>query len=406
MNLRAILVFGCLSAVALLQAGCGGSATTRPSDAGAGDWDAGDRPQMRFAGANRSEVMALAMGAARSRAWTIVDVKDDRFVAQRPLDSSSAITNGGAPAGSVMEVTSYVVEDRAGVLVALDATLVSPAIGSTEPTRVDATESVRPALTESLESLHATWAKNRSRVARAAPPAGGAAPAGGSGATGAAPARGPVSAAEPTPETRSVTATPVVADSNRDVPVSDGGSAAVASATAADRPVPSMPAESRPTIAAAPVAAVPAAGPDPATPSSRLASPAPAPSQTPTGPPRPEPRRPVGSPAPVVDAGAYLRPGSGAASRPMSLPPAPPEPTVDPPAVSPGDNMMALYPSSVDTGPAYYAEQYARLRGCNVGSEGAILIDSRSDGEIHKVPCNGTDSILVQCRGGDCRGLL
>jgi deoxycytidylate deaminase len=68
--------------------------------------------------------------------------------------------------------------------------------------------------------------------------------------------------------------------------------------------------------------------------------------------------------------------------------------------------MLALYPSSTDVSWSYYAEQYARLRGCNVAPTGAILIDSRTDGEILKVPCNGADSMIVQCQNGDCRGLL
>lgn len=87
---------------------------------------------------------------------------------------------------------------------------------------------------------------------------------------------------------------------------------------------------------------------------------------------------------------------------PLSLPL--PEPTVE--RIPDSENMMALSPSSGDVSWAYYAEQYARLRGCNVDPGGSILVDSRSDGEIHKVPCVGSDSILVQCQNGECRGLL
>lgn len=54
---------------------------------------------------------------------------------------------------------------------------------------------------------------------------------------------------------------------------------------------------------------------------------------------------------------------------------------------------------------AYYAEQYARLRGCDVTDQGAILVESRSDSEIHKVPCYSADSFLVKCQNGVCRGL-
>jgi hypothetical protein len=87
---------------------------------------------------------------------------------------------------------------------------------------------------------------------------------------------------------------------------------------------------------------------------------------------------------------------------PLSAPP--PEPIVE--TIPESENMMALSPSSEDVSWTYYAEQYARLRGCNVEPTGSILIDSRSDGEIHKVPCVDADSVLVQCQNGECRGLL
>lgn len=69
-------------------------------------------------------------------------------------------------------------------------------------------------------------------------------------------------------------------------------------------------------------------------------------------------------------------------------------------------NMIEQSSSSGGVSWAYYAEQYARLRGCNVDSGGAILVESRSDGEIFKVPCVGAESVLVQCHNGECRGLL
>ena len=54
---------------------------------------------------------------------------------------------------------------------------------------------------------------------------------------------------------------------------------------------------------------------------------------------------------------------------------------------------------------AYYAEQFARLRGCNVTEGGAQLIESRPDGEIHKVACTGTNSFLLKCQNGVCRAM-
>ncbi|MBK1709186.1 hypothetical protein [Marichromatium gracile] len=100
--------------------------------------------------------------------------------------------------------------------------------------------------------------------------------------------------------------------------------------------------------------------------------------------------RPQQGPAPVIDATPMLR----------EAPPLAPEP---PQAQT---QMLSLTPQQRDVTWAAYAEQYARLRGCVLTDEGAVLIDNRSDGEIHKVPCEGTDSILVQCHDGLCRGLL
>jgi hypothetical protein len=54
---------------------------------------------------------------------------------------------------------------------------------------------------------------------------------------------------------------------------------------------------------------------------------------------------------------------------------------------------------------AYYAEQYARLRGCTLTEQGSVLVETRSDSEIHRVPCVGADSVLLKCQNGVCRGL-
>ena len=52
------------------------------------------------------------------------------------------------------------------------------------------------------------------------------------------------------------------------------------------------------------------------------------------------------------------------------------------------------------------AEQYARQRGCQVAGSGSQLIESRQDGEVFKVPCQGSDSFLIRCQEGVCQGLL
>jgi hypothetical protein len=67
--------------------------------------------------------------------------------------------------------------------------------------------------------------------------------------------------------------------------------------------------------------------------------------------------------------------------------------------------MLTLSAASGTGAWAYHAEQYARLRGCTVADQGSILIESRADGEIHKVPCMDSDSYLLKCQNGVCRGL-
>lgn len=377
MNLRPVLTICCLATLGLLQAGCASSPTTGSVDMQPRSFEVGDRPQMAFPGATRAEVKALAMGSARSRAWNIVESTDHRLVIQRPLDQSSASARALGPSatapGSLVEVTSYFIEDRGGVKVALDAALVSPAPAPNPPTRTDATETFRPSLDESLRSLQASWSRNRARIARAAPPVGGI-PGEERTTEGADTALTDTGERSP-PASPNAAATTMTEPSS---PPASGRTPTVAATTAWSTPEPA--AARQPTPMPTRVADAPAAS-------------------------TPEPRRPAGGPAPVVDASPTLtRTTPGATTQPMSLPDPLPQAAAEP--IPADENMMALSPSSGSVSWAYYAEQYARLRGCNVGAQGSVLIDSRSDGEIHKVPCDGAESVLVQCQNGECRGLL
>ncbi|HSO82483.1 hypothetical protein [Thiocapsa sp.] len=367
-NLRSVTLILSLATVGMLQVGCASSPRTGTFDPQVDAFQVGERPQMAFPGATRAEVKALAMGSARSRAWIIAETTDDRVVARRPLDPGSPLARelGQAAAtaapGSLVEVTSYFLEDRSTVNVALDAALVSTTPDG-QPSRTDVTEAFRPSLDESLRSLHSTWSRDRGRVARAAPPSGGAR-----------------------------------ADDERDAGSTDD-------AALADTGVSAPTAWGDETAAVETAApALPSQTPAAETPE-RTSPPAPMPVSVTAATPTPEPRRQAGSPAPIVDTRpALTRTQPGPATQPMSLPEPLPQPAVE--TIPASENMMALAPSSGDVSWAYYAEQYARLRGCNVEPSGSTLIDSRSDGEIHKVPCAGADSVLVQCQNGECRGLL
>lgn len=419
MNLRLVTFLCCGATLGLLQGGCASTPTTTDTDMRPVMHGLGDKPQMAFPGATRNEVKALAMGSAKSRAWTIVNSTDDQMVVQRRLDPSSAAADrlaaSGVPSTGLIEVTSYFVDARGGAKVALEAAVVSGGPGPTG-TRSDVTEAFRPSLMESLESLHASWTKNRARIARAAPPTGSAPEAAASdldgdsgvdddtgldGGAGSASPAGATAAAVPRTPTQTAWADEPASSGLEPLPARIQPTAApplAGSSTA--NPVMANPAPSRPVAIEPEPIVVATQYPQQSTPTTLGVG---------AGSTRaPEPRRSVGGPAPVVDASRrrVSAPSGAAVSQPMTLPGSVPN---LPPVVAPlpvADTMMTL-PSSANTVSwSYYAEQYARLRGCQVTPQGAILIDTRTDGEIHKVPCEGADSLLVQCQNGECRGLL
>ncbi|MGE5155004.1 MAG: hypothetical protein ACM3ST_13440 [Bdellovibrio bacteriovorus] len=353
----------------------GGCAST-PTAQSEPSWDIGNRPQMLMPGAVRADVKGLAMGAARSKGWTILKSTEDRLVVQRPVDPGSAAAAAVGVAASaippVIEVTSAFVQRSDGVLVALGAELVSQPPGEKSPVRVDYTESYRDALNRSLESLRSNWAANRQRVASSTPSEAVRAEAEAERAEAGAASTNPL--------------VKVWAETLEEEKASKGAS------TGAARTSPPSPA-APPTPPSPPE---PAAG-------TRLASPAP--SAAPVAPSTPAPAAPTrgAGPAPIVEGNIALRGGAtGGGPGPVTgtvLPPVPVE------SVPSEQNMLTLNQSGSTGTWAYYAEQYARLRGCDVSDEGAVLIESRSDSEIHKVPCRSADSFLVKCQNGVCRGL-
>ena len=54
---------------------------------------------------------------------------------------------------------------------------------------------------------------------------------------------------------------------------------------------------------------------------------------------------------------------------------------------------------------AYYAEHYARIRGCSLAGEGAVLVEETKAYEVHRVYCEGGTTFLVKCNAGTCRGM-
>ncbi|MFD2110261.1 hypothetical protein [Thiorhodococcus fuscus] len=323
----------------LLQ-GCAGTPTAadQPADP---TLEVGNLPQKLMSGAQRADLKSLAMGAARSKGWTIIESDPDRLILRRPAENQSLPSSTPVPPGSNLEITSYFIEQPGGVNVATKAELVSPVAGAAQPLRTDYTDYFRDTLNQSLDTLAANWMENQNRLARAAPPA--------SGWKGAweeshpkENAEGGAQNAPPSPAPAATTAS-----------TQDSNSAPAAATTAATVALP------------------------------------------PRTPPAPEPRRTPSGAAPVVDATAAM--ASGRTSTPPNY------------SYQPRQNdMMTLPPSS--RAPSRLtmtanAEQFARQHGCQVDG-GSQLIESRQDGEVHKVSCVGSDSVLVKCQNGVCKSLL
>jgi hypothetical protein len=54
---------------------------------------------------------------------------------------------------------------------------------------------------------------------------------------------------------------------------------------------------------------------------------------------------------------------------------------------------------------AYYAEHYAKIRGCEVSGKGAVLEQKLPEYELHRVYCENGATFLVKCNAGTCRGM-
>lgn len=365
---RVLATFGCFALSAWLLTGCAGNQTLSE---GSGTFDFSNRPQLLIAGATHSDVKGLAMGAARSKGWTIIKSTDDLLIMQRPLDpaapSAVALGAAGSVVPPVVEVTAAFRDQSGGINVALAAALITQPPGEKASKRADYTENYRDALTQSLESLRANWAANRQRVANAIPPL------------------------SPPPETAPVVTPP--GSEHTMAPTQTWGETPV-------KPAPST------RAALAPERIAPEPTPEPRFP---------APVSAPEGDQAPEVTPPLSeskpartrplpestpSAAPVVDGSATF------AGRPMASTSAYTQSSQQ--GTEPGtpqNDMLALSPAGGSGIWAANAEQYARLRGCAVADGGTQLIENRSDGELHKVSCVGSESYLLKCQNSGCREL-
>lgn len=296
--------------------------------------DVAHLPLVRIPGAKPADVRSLAMGAARSKGWRLLDSGGDRLVLERALDPGSPLAQSldpvvqTAPAGSRLEVTTHFLNQGSELIVASAAELVMPPLPVAEgtqrstttpsaPRRLDQTAALRPSLTQSLAALQTTWSEHAERLANAAPPI----------AEPVAPS------AAPAPEV--ATSTP---------------ERALVDQSTADT-------DTHPASTSAPAP-------------TRSVSPRPAPELRPA--------------APVIDATAQL--SAPAANELMRLPVNPtPAPAID-----------------LNT----RIKHVAQTLNCAVSTGGIELIDSRRDGDVFRVRCDGGESLLLHCQDGSCRSLL
>jgi hypothetical protein len=74
-------------------------------------------------------------------------------------------------------------------------------------------------------------------------------------------------------------------------------------------------------------------------------------------------------------------------------------------AAGSNENMLALEQTAEQGLWAYYAEHYAKIRGCDISGRGAILEEKQPELEIHRVYCENGQSFLVKCNAGTCLGI-
>jgi len=84
---------------------------------------------------------------------------------------------------------------------------------------------------------------------------------------------------------------------------------------------------------------------------------------------------------------------------------APPSAAVSSTPTGPRENMMTLDRQTAPGIWSYYAEHYAKIRGCELSGSGAVLEQKLPEYEIHRVYCDNEKTFLVQCNAGTCRGV-
>lgn len=372
--LLALTVVGCAS--------LGGGSV--PGEATVSIGNISNLPQVALPGASMQDARSVAMAAARTRGWDIVSADANQLLLERPLppELPQAQALGSALAPPRMQVETNIAERGDGSIVALRAfVLTNP--GTPEETRLDYTSEYENQLLISLSSLSSAWIAARDKLRAEVPVL--------------AEREGGVDTEADAGADLGDVAQTVSADG---AAVADASSTAE-QAQAATRTVAAAPAtRSAPPVSSAPPAttrsaAAQSASTEPVTTQPRSAQPRSAQPATSAG-------AASGSAlvAPTIEAPRSPTTAAEAAA-PAPRTPAPVAPTVaaDSGAVN---EMLALNQGSRKGLWAYYAEDFARLRGCALGDRGAMLLQETNGFEIHEVQCVGSSNQLVKCRGGVC----
>ncbi|ESQ17184.1 MAG TPA: hypothetical protein DDY14_11060 [Chromatiaceae bacterium] len=342
------LVIFVLLSIALALTGCG----TLPSGA-VPVGNISNLPQTMLNGAKLDHARSIAMGMARSKGWTIKTADANRLLLEREWSASSPeatmLESNLTP--PIMEVETNLVERSDGTIVALKAFAIRNP-GTAEQERIDYTSRAENMLLISLSSLQSAWIESRAKIASTIP----------------------IPSSEDISE-QSESQVDSPSDPPADSQLVSGADATQDGATTAGAPEPMQ------TTTAA------------------IAQ------QQLVAPTIDEPEPPA---ALSADTTAAL-PTASSQGLPESATPAV-APAVEQVTESPGEaavrNDMLVLNNNTRKGLwAYYAEDFARLRGCAIGERGALLMQETTAFELHEVECIGGPNLLVKCQGGVCEGM-
>jgi hypothetical protein len=356
-------------------------------------------PSTLIAGARTADVRSLAMGAARSKGWTIVSASDQKLVLRRPVntDAPQAVALGlgtsGAPAD--VEVRTYFQQRSDGVNVVANAQLVTQVQGKgPAEQRTDYTETYRDSLMRSLGSLRTAWAAHHDRVARALPPVSqqGAAAAQTAAELNEQQGRTPPGAPLQSPLPQGAATAWGASEPESAVATGQGRAYPLAEPT----PVPGRAPVSAPAVppapARAPVVAVPKVQTTTPVSASTQVRAAPTPSAA-----KPTVTATKAAPAPAAAVSKPTTAAAVPAAKAAVKPPA--KPALAP---STSSNNIATLPPQGGSQIAK-AESFAQSHGCKVQPGRTIVHKRDADADFLRVYCVGDPPFLVKCGGGRCK---